>query len=115
MLISLDIGTTNVKAVAFSDRGAVWATAERRNQLLTPQPGWSEQDPAALLENMRAVLAEVLAEVGARSSLRGLVFSAAMHGLLAVDSTGKPLTNIWLWSDLRAAALAEPLRQSKAG
>ena len=115
MIISLDIGTTNVKAVAFSDRNAVWGTAERRNQVLTPQAGWSEQDPVAILENMREVLAEALAEARQRSPLHGLVFSSAMHGLLAVDTVGKPLTNIWLWSDLRAAALAEPLRRSKAG
>ncbi len=115
MLISLDIGTTNVKAVAFSDRGAVWATAERRNQVLSPQPDWSEQDPEELLEHLRLVLAEVMREAGKKEPLRGLVFSAAMHGMLAVDEQGKPLTNIWLWSDLRAAELAEPLRKSKEG
>ena len=115
MLISLDIGTTNVKAVAFSDRGAVWGAAERRNQILTPQPGWSEQEPAAILQNMREALQEARLEAGQREPLRGLVFSSAMHGLLAVDAGGKPLTNILLWSDLRAAALAEPLRRSKAG
>lgn len=115
MLICLDIGTTNVKAFAFSDAGAIWATAERRNQVLAPQLDRSEQDPAAILQNMREVLAEALAEANQREPLRGLVFSAAMHGLLAVDAAGKPLTNIWLWSDLRAAALAEPLRRSKVG
>ena len=115
MIISLDIGTTNVKAVAFSDRGAVWGQAERRNHILTPQKGWSEQEPTAILENMRLVLAEALKEAGGREPLRALVFSAAMHGLLAVDEHGKPLTNIWLWSDLRAAELAKPLRKSKEG
>ncbi|MEO6757851.1 MAG: FGGY family carbohydrate kinase, partial [Saprospiraceae bacterium] len=115
MIISFDIGTTNVKAVAFSDRGAIWGTAERRNHVLTPQPGWSEQDPQAILENMRAVLQEVLAEAGNREQMQGLVFSSAMHGMLAVDKAGKPLTTIWLWSDLRAAAIAQPLRQSKTG
>ena len=115
MLISLDIGTTNVKAVAFSDRGVVRGTAERRNHLLMPQSGFTEQDPAAILENMWAVLTEVQTEAGTREPLRGLVFSAAMHGLLAVDNQGKPLTNIWLWSDLRAAAVAEPLRRSAEG
>ena len=115
MLIGLDIGTTNVKAVAFSDAGTVLATAERRNYILTPQPDHSEQEPAAILQNMREVLAEILAAADQQEPLRGLVFSAAMHGLLAADEAGRPLTNIWLWSDLRAAALAEPLRRSEAG
>ncbi len=38
-----------------------------------------------------------------------------MHGLLAVDESGKPLTNIWLWSDLRADAIARSLRNSAEG
>jgi len=115
LLICLDIGTTNVKAFAFSDAGGVWGVAERRNRLLTPQLERSEQEPAAILQNMREVLAEVLAQAKQREPLRGLVFSAAMHGLLAIDAAGKPLTNIWLWSDLRAAALAESWRRSETG
>lgn len=89
--------------------------ADRRNELITPQLDRSEQDPEAILQNMREVLAEALAEAKQREPLRGIVFSAAMHGLLAVDEAGKPLTNIWLWSDLRAAKMAITLRYNNTG
>lgn len=124
MLIALDIGTTNVKAVAFSDEGQVLAGAERVNRTLAPQPGWSEQEPEAVFQHVLDVLHEVLdvtrpttssrrtsAPASAIGTLRGIVFSSAMHGFVAVNSVGNPLTNILLWSDLRADAIARELRQ----
>ena len=120
MLIALDIGTTNVKAVAFSDDGQVLAVAERINRTLAPQPGWSEQEPEAVFQHVLDVLHEVIRvtrqttpsrRTNARGTLRGIVFSSAMHGLVAVDIAGHPLTNFMLWSDLRADAIARELRQ----
>ena len=117
MLIGLDIGTTNVKAVAFSDRGEVVASAERANRTLSPQPGWSEQEPEVVFQNVLEVLAESLtgSETLSKSKLHGIIFSAAMHGLVAVDKAGQPLTNFLLWSDLRADSIAQNLRQSGEG
>jgi len=118
MLIGLDIGTTNVKAVAFSDTAEVVANAERANRILSPQPGWSEQDPETVFQNVLEVLSETTRQTTQSrpaSKLRGIVFSAAMHGLVAVDKEGQPLTNFLLWSDLRADELAKDLRQSGDG
>jgi gluconokinase len=119
LLIGLDIGTTNVKAVALDDAGTVVAAAERSNKTLTPQPGWSEQEPEAVFQNVLAVLRESqdLTTFKKLSNLHlaGIVFSSAMHGLVAVDETGQPLTNFLLWSDLRADATAQDLRRNGEG
>ncbi len=114
MLIGIDIGTTNVKAVAFRDDGAVLASAERPNRLLSPQPGWNEQEPEPVFRNVVEVMQEVIGRVG-ESGLRGIVFSGAMHGLAAVDNSGRAITNFMLWSDLRADAIAQEFRQSETG
>lgn len=118
MLIGLDIGTTNVKAVAVRDDDTVLTSAVRSNHILTPQPGRSEQDPESVFQNVLAVLGEVMAAISSgrsREPLHGIVFSSAMHGLLAADRAGKPLTNIWLWSDLRADDMARQIRQNPDG
>jgi gluconokinase len=118
MLIGLDIGTTNVKVVAFSDAGKVVASAERANQTHSPRPGWSEQAPKAVLQNVLEVLREVTRPTNLSrrtSKLRGIIFSAAMHGLVAVDEAGQPLTNFLLWSDLRADSIARQLRGDGVG
>lgn len=119
MLIGLDIGTTNVKAVAFSNAGEVVVSAERANRTLSPQPGWSEQEPEAVFENVLEVLHETTHPTApirrTGEVLRGIVFSSAMHGLVAVDKWGEPLTNFLLWSDLRADTIAKDLRRSNKG
>ncbi|HRI60633.1 MAG TPA: gluconokinase [Saprospiraceae bacterium] len=118
MLIGIDIGTTNVKAVACSDTGEVLASAERPNKVLSPQPGRSEQEPEAVFQNVLAVLEDVIRPTTSSrltSALQGIVFSSAMHGLAALDGKGQPLTNFLLWSDLRADPIAQQLRQSKEG
>ena len=45
--IGLDAGTSGLKAVALDASGNTLAEATRSYPLLTPQPGWTEQDPNA--------------------------------------------------------------------
>jgi gluconokinase len=115
LLIAVDIGTTNVKAVALSDSGAVCAVAERQNVTLSDQPGWQEQDPERIFQNLTEVLAETWLAVKNKETLHGVVFSSAMHGLIALDKNDKHLTNILLWSDLRSDVIARELRKSHQG
>lgn len=114
MLIGIDIGTTNVKAVAFADDGAVLASSERSNRVLSPQPGRSEQEPEAVFRHVMQVTEELVATLSSATP-HAIVFSGAMHGLAALDAEGRPLTNFMLWSDLRADAIAQELRQSETG
>ena len=44
--IGVDVGTTGAQAVAVDEAGDVVATASSGYPLLTPRPGWTEQDPA---------------------------------------------------------------------
>lgn len=118
MMIGVDIGTTNIKAVAVNEAGTPVATAERRTETFAPQPGWSEQDPEVIWQKVLSVMQEVFehANVTAQGEpMQGLIFSSAMHGLIAVDQQGNPLTQAWLWSDLRADAIARQLRDSETG
>lgn len=109
MTIAVDIGTTHVKAAAFDQAGNVLSSAIRSNETLSPKPGWNEQNPNKLLQNVLSVTAEVCQNAPIASY--NLIFSAALHGLMAVDQNGNPLTNIWLWSDTRAVEEARDLRE----
>ena len=118
MLVGVDIGTTNIKAVAAGDRNEVLAVATRSNEVLAPQPDRSEQEPEAVFRKVLEVIREVCGAVHTHhpaETVQGIVFSSAMHGLAATDASGKPLTNFWLWSDLRADDIARELSQSPEG
>jgi xylulokinase len=96
-LVGLDIGTSGVKALALSPDGAVTARAEAEYPLLTPRPGWAEQDPD---EWVRAA-ERTLAEVGVASERLGL--SGQMHGLVVLDAERRVLRQAILWNDQRTA------------
>jgi gluconokinase len=112
VIIGLDIGTSSAKAIGLTRDGRVLASASRAYTLLHPQPGYAEQDPDVLLQAALACLAEVLVPIRERALIRGISVSTAMHGIMALDAGGKPLTPILTWADTRSIAEAEALRDA---
>jgi gluconokinase len=110
-LIGIDIGTTNTKAVAYSKEGAVLGSSHRSYPVIAPQEGFHELDPRVLLNAVLEVMGEVINE-NRSHHLSAICFSAAMHGLIAVDKDGEPLTNMITWADLRSSEYAVKLKQS---
>ncbi|MFD1142067.1 gluconokinase [Larkinella insperata] len=115
-ILGVDIGTTNVKALAFHpESGEIVAHASEPLTTLNPQPGYAEQDPEEVWKKLTDVLEEVCREVGQqKGTVEAVGFSAAMHSILAVDDHGKPLTNAILWSDNRSEKQADDLRHEQA-
>ena len=46
LLLNLDLGTTNCKAVVFTAEGVQVAAISREHPTYHPRPDWAEQDPA---------------------------------------------------------------------
>jgi gluconokinase len=114
-LIGVDIGTTNVKAVALADDGRILARVSRTTRTLTPFPGAAEQSPQLVFRLTVEVIRAAADACSALGNPAGLAFSGAMHSLIAVDASGRCLTKAWLWSDGRAGGSYRSLRESEAG
>ena len=115
--VGVDVGTTNVKALALlpDDLTRIIAHASAPVTTLNPEPGYAEQDPAEIWSAFVQVMAEVSQEVAAAGhTITHVAFSTAMHSLLPMDGNGAPLGNIILWSDNRAEAQATALRTDQA-
>ena len=107
-LIGVDLGTTAVKVVASALDGREVAEATERYALSTPHPGFVEQDPNEIYRAAMRSLARVLAEVTGRGDRPVAIgFSAAMHGLIAVDVRGEPISPLINWMDRRSANVAD--------
>ncbi len=94
-LVGLDVGTTGVKAVAITPEGEVASSAEEGYSLMTPHPGWSEQDP----EDWLRASERALARLGVDARRVGL--SGQMHGLVCLDEHDRVLRPAILWNDQR--------------
>ena len=97
-LIGLDVGTTSVKALALTVDGKVVGKAEEQYELLTPQPGWAEQDPEDWWQAAQRALARLEGEPLA------IGLTGQMHGLVCLDAEDRPLRPAMLWNDQRTGA-----------
>lgn len=112
--MGVDIGTTAVKVVAFSEGGNVLSQQSKGYEMLHPQHDQSEQDPDEIVRATVECINKVYdALIPAKPIL--LSFSAAMHSLIAVDENGIALTNCIIWADNRAIGFAEKLKDSVEG
>nr|WP_229254148.1 FGGY family carbohydrate kinase [Dyadobacter sp. NIV53] len=115
-IIGCDIGTTNVKSVAFdSVSGHILTSHSEGYEMNHPKPDWSEQNPEEIFQAACKTLKTIANSCKEHGELLGISFSAAMHGVLSIDSTGKKLTNLIIWADNRSSEIAVKLRSSSVG
>ncbi|CAH0131204.1 Glycerol kinase [Erwinia aphidicola] len=113
LIIALDEGTSNVKAVAIDARGQVVAKASRPLTVATPQPGWVEQDGLTLLNASLTVLREVLNTVG-QENVAALAISNQRETAIGWERhSGKPIGPALTWQCSRSAAFCEQLRHDR--
>lgn len=113
-IIGIDIGTSNTKAVAFSTTGEVIDSAKVSYGAIQPATGYHEQDPDIFFNAVMSTLEEVI-QKNPEHALTGICFSSAMHGLMAVNKQGTPITNVITWADLRSKSQAQDLKESELG
>jgi len=113
-VLSIDAGTTGVRALAVDERGEVVDVAYRELTQHFPQPGWVEHDAAEIWEHVQSTLGEVsgrLADRGERPVAIGL--TNQRETVVAFDrATGRPLHHAVVWQDRRTAPECAALRQA---
>jgi gluconokinase len=105
LILSIDIGTTAVKAFLFDRLGRAVENLQWRGgfEIRTTTDGASEVDADALLDVVCQGLDAVLTKAGALTAEIGGVASCTFVGnVLGVDRSGNPLTPIYTYADTRA-------------
>src|SRR3954452_17065453 len=107
-LIGVDVGTRVTPALAVTADGELVAEATRPHDMLTPRPGWTEQDPAQWWDAAKAALAEVAGKAG---DVAGLGLTGQMHGSVFLDAAGEVIRPALLWNDQRTAAECDEITE----
>jgi glycerol kinase len=112
LLIGIDQGTTNTKAIAIDAAGRVLHRASRPIATQAPQPGWVEQDPEAMLANTVDCLRDILDAAGRDpAAVAGLGIANQTETLVVWDRrTGAPAMPAIVWQCRRGTAELEELR-----
>ncbi|MBC7282721.1 FGGY-family carbohydrate kinase [Hoeflea sp.] len=105
-LIGIDKGTTMVKSVVFDETGQAVGSADERVAILSPRPGWHEEDPDASWQACCRTIRSAIADAGITGGdVAGVGIAAHMGGAWIVDDQGRPVRNAICWPDERAQSL----------
>ena len=113
LVLGLDVGTGKVAAVLTTREGRLQeaATLSHGAKVGALPPGRAEQDPARLQEAAWSAVERLSADLRSRVAAVGV--TGQMHGLLLLDGTGAPVSNLVTWQDgrcLETPAFLERLR-----
>ena len=112
-IIGTDLGTGSTKTIAVDFSGNVLESSQKHYPTQSPHPGYSEQNPKEIFNAFVQSLKEIVSKMGCTPGAVSL--SSAMHGLIAVDETCSPLTNLIIWSDSRSHIIANRIKKSAQG
>ncbi len=111
LALGLDIGTTGVKGILIDAEGAMVAEATAPHDLLSPRPGWAEEDPGAWWGGLCVVSRELAARApGGPRQIAAVGLSGMVPAIVLLDEAGRPLRPSIQQNDARAHAEVEELR-----
>ncbi len=110
LILAIDQGTTNTKAILLGPAGEVRARAARPLAIAFPQPGWVEQDAGALWASVAEAIDDCLAQVP-EARLAAIGVSNQRESVVVWDRrSGRPAGPCVVWQCRRTAPYCEQLR-----
>lgn len=100
-LLGVDIGTTNIKAVAFDVNGVQLAKASTPTITHYPKADWAEFDPIELWNMITQVIRGVVEQLDHSHELISVAFTGMAEAGLPLDENGVPLYAAITWYDRR--------------
>jgi len=109
-ILTLDVGTTALKAAIFDAHGRLRATAACEYQPAKPRPDWMELDPEVYWEAAcRGIKSALDACRQDGVDIRAVGVTSQGETLIVLDGQGRPLRPAIVWLDTRSAAEAVEL------
>lgn len=110
VILSIDQGTTNSKAILVNSAGQIIAGASRSTEVKYPQPAWVEQDPQMLWKTVAEAIKDCLTQAG-HPALAGVAITNQRETVLAWErSTGHALGPAIVWQCHRTTPFCQELR-----
>jgi sugar (pentulose or hexulose) kinase len=107
--LGIDVGSSSIKAQTIDEDGSLleFASHDVSDLLCRPQPTWAERDP----ETLWKAVCKTLRAMKHLDAVEALSVDATSGSVLAVDDKLRPLSPILLYSDKRAQAESEYVRE----
>ena len=100
LLLGIDIGTTNCKAILFDLQGRLIAGGSAPTPTYHPRPEWFEHDPEQLWQTVVTTIRQALIGIDPKC-VRGLTVASMGESGTMVDAHGRALCPMIVWHDAR--------------
>ncbi len=116
--LGIDQGTQSSRAIVFNQQGEIEASAQVAVSLLR-DGNRCEQDGSEILDSIRSVITSVIEQIGddpaGDSSIKAAGLATQRSSVIAWDAeTGRPLSPLLSWSDLRGEELIASIREQES-
>ncbi|AEV29225.1 pentulose/hexulose kinase [Sphaerochaeta pleomorpha str. Grapes] len=99
--LGIDIGTTAIKMILVSATGEILGTWTKPHDLLSPKPGYAEEDPMIWENHMYDLLREVVSATDTEK-IRAIGVTGMVPALIALGNDKKPLMHSIQQNDIRS-------------
>jgi xylulokinase len=114
-LLGIDLGTTGLKVSLFAEDGTLTGSQSCEYPLLTPQPGYVEQDPQAWWEGFVGAIQRLrTAHPGPFSHIAGIGLCGQMHTQVYLDKDDRLLRPAITWMDQRSSSIVARIQSDPA-
>ncbi|MGA8658922.1 MAG: glycerol kinase GlpK [Chthoniobacterales bacterium] len=111
LILAIDQGTTNTKAIVIDREGNVLARASVPVEIAFPHPGWVEQDPDKIWRGVETVIDSCISQISPDKPT-AIGVSNQRETILAWDrSSGRPFGPAVVWQCRRTADFCQRLRE----
>jgi len=111
LILSIDQGTTNTKAILVDADSQIHAHASSPLATHYPQPGWAEQSADAIWQSVQDVIRQIVDKTGSER-IAAVSIANQRETLVSFDAeTGNPIAPAIIWQCRRTADKCEDLRK----
>lgn len=109
-ILSIDLGTTGIKAALVGDGGEIAASTSRPVETILVHPDGAEQDAEEIWIATKSAMQQVIRDAGCPAEeIIGVAVASQFSSIVPVDRSGQPVMNLILWMDGRGAPSARDI------
>ncbi|MDO4312210.1 MAG: xylulokinase [Eubacteriales bacterium] len=109
--MGIDAGTSGIKAAIIDDKGKIAAIGYEECDIITPRPGWVEQDPEVWWQACGKAVKRAVEKSGVGEQIEGIGFSGQMQGCVLMGKDGKAIGNCLIWLDQRSTPQVKKIEE----
>jgi xylulokinase len=109
-ILSIDLGTTGIKAALVRDGGEIAASTSRPVETILVPPNGAEQDAEEIWTATKSAMHQVICDASCSpDEIIGVAIASQFSSVVPVDRSGQPVMNLILWMDSRGAPHARDI------